>query len=613
MRISDMRRLHPLLLLLLLPAAASAGPDSGTLVVLNKGEATASLIDLATGKVVETLAVGDGPHEAAASPDGRIVAAGNYGRREPGNSITLIDVADGRRTKTIDLGEYRRPHGIRWLDDRRMAVTCEANRAVIVVDAETGKIERAIPTEQNVSHMIAVTPDGARAFVANIGSGSVTVLDLAEGKRLRSVPTGKGAEGVDVTPDGREVWVTNRAADAISVIDAETLTVVAEVPCASFPIRIAILPDGGKALVTNARSGDVAVIDVKARKEVARVKMEIDPKAPEDRLFGGTFGKSPVPIGVLVAPEGKHAFVANANADLIAVVDLTTNTVTGTLKAGREPDGMAWSPLKVSDFAPLYHMGAGSKDVIDDLVKRYAAEGVTVKLLDVSKMTEAERPDWLGDSKGGWIVTVRRDQREREKAVRDAYWKEMRERLKKTDPPPLKLGEWKELPEETVAAIGAELAKRVAVDQAVRKDPSRHGEMGKVDADNTAWLRKTVTVHGWIDAGRFGRKAANAAFLLVQHSGDLALMKAALPLIEMDVRAGSLDGQSYALLYDRLQLMQGGKQRYGTQIVKDEEKGGWVVLRLEDPDRVDERRKSIGLGPLKDYLKLFGDDVRIDR
>ena len=78
------------------------------------------------------------------------------------------------------------------------------------------------------------------------------------------------------------------------------------------------------------------------------------------------------------------------------------------------------------------------------------------------------------------------------------------------------------------------------------------------------------------------------------------------------MHARRLDGQPYALLYDRLQLMSGGRQRYGTQVVVRKD-GSQVVSRLEAPDRVDERRRAIGLGPLADYLALFDGEVKIER
>lgn len=195
--------------------------------------------------------------------------------------------------------------------------------------------------------MVAVAPDGSRGYVASIGSGTLTAIDLRERKVLAVVPTGKGAEGIDVTPDGREVWVTNREADTVSVVDTGSLQVVATLPAKTFPIRVKITPNGRHALVSCARSGDVAVFDVGSKlKELRRVAMKLDPAAKDGRVFQD-FGASPVPIGIVMRPDGKQAWVANANADAVAVLDLESWQVVGTLKAGKEPDGMAYSPLKV--------------------------------------------------------------------------------------------------------------------------------------------------------------------------------------------------------------------------------------------------------------------------
>ncbi len=170
---------------------------------------------------------------------------------------------------------------------------------------------------------------------------------------------------------------------------------------------------------------------------------------------------------------------------------------------------------------------------------------------------------------------------------------------------PLVFAAVKELSRDLIKSVQGELKQRVEKDQAVRKDPARHGEMSKVDTDNTAWLKQTVSRHGWIDVDRFGYEASHAAFLLVQHSGDIPLMMAALPEIEKDVKAGKFpDGQPYALLYDRLQLRLGGKQRYGTQIGSDG-KGGMVVLPLENRAKVEEYRREIKMFPLSQYLQMF--------
>lgn len=344
-----MRRIKGLTLALLLSNVPAALAQDGTLVVLNKSEATASLIDLVTGEVAATVPTGAGPHEAAVSPDGRLAVATNYGTGpEPGSTLTVIDIPGARVVRTIDLGEYRRPHGIVFLaDGRRLVVTAEGNQAVLTVDVTDGNVTGAVKTGQEVSHMVAVTPDGGRAFVANIGSGSISVVDLKKGELVRNIATGDGAEGIDITPDGRQVWVTNRSADTVTVIDASSLEVMGEMQSKTFPIRAKATPDGRHVLVSNARSGDLSVFNTSTRALSRRVPMALAAGETEGRLFGGNFGSSSVPIGILIPPDGRRAYVANANADVVSIVDLQTWETVGQLKPGREPDGMAWSPLRV--------------------------------------------------------------------------------------------------------------------------------------------------------------------------------------------------------------------------------------------------------------------------
>jgi YVTN family beta-propeller protein len=321
------------------------------LVVLNKSEASASLIDIDSGKEVARVPTGDGPHEVAISPDGRTAVVCDYGvRGTPGNTLTVIDVESAQSTKSIDLGDYSRPHGIVYLrSGDRVVVTAEGQKALIIVDVDKGKVVQAIDTAQEVSHMVALTPDEKRAFVANIGSGSMTASDLEKGERSANVETGEGAEGIDVTPDGKHVWVTNRGADTISVLDAQSLEVVKTVESASFPIRAKVTPDGKWVLVTNARSDELAVFDARRMQEHRRIKMKLEAEETSGRLFGDQFDKSSVPIGVLVSPNGERAYVAHANSDAISIVDLKTWEISGKVRGGKEPDGLAYSKRDVSE------------------------------------------------------------------------------------------------------------------------------------------------------------------------------------------------------------------------------------------------------------------------
>jgi YVTN family beta-propeller protein len=333
----------PALALSLLGGAA-APSFADTLVVANKSEATLSMVDLMAKRVIFSLPTGKGPHEVEVSPNGRLALVADYGVQDSdGSTLTVIDLPTARVVKTIDLGEYRRPHGVVWLDNRRALVTAEVNKALIEVDVDEGKVVRALPTAQDASHMVAVTKDGSRAFVSNLMSGSMTAFDLKTGRKIKDVKTGAGAEGIAVTPDGKQVWVTNRAADTVSVVDANSLKVLATLPSAKFPIRAEATPDGKHVLVSNAQSGDLSVFTVKDRKLARRIPLKAQTSKDGKRLFD--FGDSPTPIGIQIAPNGKRAYVALANADKIAVIDLVEWRVTDMITPGKEPDGMGYSIL----------------------------------------------------------------------------------------------------------------------------------------------------------------------------------------------------------------------------------------------------------------------------
>jgi len=170
---------------------------------------------------------------------------------------------------------------------------------------------------------------------------------------------------------------------------------------------------------------------------------------------------------------------------------------------------------------------------------------------------------------------------------------------------PLEFGPTKNIAPAKIKEVQDELAKRLKTDQAVRTDPNRQNEMQSIDVDNTKYLTSLVKEFGWIDVGRYGNDASLTAFLIVQHSGKLPLMLAALPEIEKDMKAGKMnDGQQYALLYDRTKIFFGQKQRYGTQISTADD-GTPIVDPLEDRKNVDQLRKEIGMPPLAEYLLSF--------
>jgi DNA-binding beta-propeller fold protein YncE len=105
--------------------------------------------------------------------------------------------------------------------------------------------------------------------------------------------------------------------------------------------------DGRFVLVTNAKSNDLAVYSTEDFVQVGRISFKAASTDTDGRLFSDGFGTSSVPIGIEVVDADKRAYVAHANADGISIVDLEEWRVIGTLSAGKEPDGMGYSPLAV--------------------------------------------------------------------------------------------------------------------------------------------------------------------------------------------------------------------------------------------------------------------------
>ena len=128
--------------------------------------------------------------------------------------------------------------------------------------------------------------------------------------------------------------------------------------------------------------------------------------------------------------------------------------------------------------------------------------------------------------------------------------------------------------------------------------------MTDVDSANLRRLKQIIRQDGFPNARMVGYNGMQAAWLLVQHAdSDPAFQAQMLPIVTRRVHGGDLDPQNYALLTDRVLLAQGKPQRYGTQFEIQE--GALTVRALDDPSHVDQRRRELGLIPLKDYTCIL--------
>jgi len=336
---------RPLLVTSLVVASLSPGAAqaparranlTGTVVVVNQQSDSVTLIDLRTQAAYRHVPVVGGPHEAAAAPDGRSVIVTNYNKpgAGPQKTLSLIALPSGDTIKTIDLGAYRAPHDVRWVDPSRVVVTSEANQALLLVNVESGAIERVFRTMAGVSHMLAISSDRTRLYSSNMGDGSVSAFDFRTGDKIKDVKTGRECEGVGVTLDGRWVWAGNRAEDTISIIDTGTLEVTRRIASPGFPYRVQFTPDGTRVLIPHAQASSLVVADVAEQRIVKSIPL------------GLTRVRQPSTAGVIAHPDSRHAFVTVRNDNSMLVLDLISGETLSRVAVQNSPDGIAYSPVQ---------------------------------------------------------------------------------------------------------------------------------------------------------------------------------------------------------------------------------------------------------------------------
>jgi YVTN family beta-propeller protein len=312
----------------LLSLGATAQTPTAVLLVLNKDDNALAIVDPVNGKVAGRVPTGEGPHEIVASSDGKFAFVTNYGAREAGTTLSMIDLTAQKETRRVALGALRRPHGAIFADGK-VYFTAEANKLIARYDPAADRVDWLMGTGQEYTHMLVASKDLRQIFTANIGSDSVTAIERTadgNGWKETQIAVGKGPEGIDISPDGKEVWAANSQSGSISIIDAATRKVLQTLDVKTkHSNRLKFTLDGTLVLVSDAESDDVVVVEAATRKEIKRIKV----------------GR--VPLGILMQPGGARAYVAASQDNSIAVIDLKSLEVLKHIGTGRDPDGLAWA------------------------------------------------------------------------------------------------------------------------------------------------------------------------------------------------------------------------------------------------------------------------------
>ncbi|MGI9071664.1 MAG: cytochrome D1 domain-containing protein [Bryobacteraceae bacterium] len=315
-------------------AASSAG--QATLLVANQGDRDLSIIDPAVGHQIATVPEGGiTGHEAAASRDGRtayVPIYGNSGVGKPGtdgHNMVVIDIAARKVTGDVDFGHGVRPHAaVFGPKDGLLYVTTELDNSVTIIDPHTLKVIGSVPTGQAESHMLAISSDGRRGYTANVGPGTVSVVDLEARKTIAVIPISRMTQRISISPDDSMVFTADQTKPRLAVIDASTNKVKAWVSLPSEGYGTASTRDGRSLLVAVPGANKVAVVDLGTLKVVRTIDV---PSAPQE---------------VLIRPDNQVAYVSCNASHKVAAIDLSDWKVQKLIDAGKGADGLAWAAPK---------------------------------------------------------------------------------------------------------------------------------------------------------------------------------------------------------------------------------------------------------------------------
>lgn len=314
------------LLLFLVNLIAAHSQDNKLILVVNKGSHSVSVLDPVALKEIKRIPVGHAPHELTVSADGKLAYVANYGLPGYGNSISVVDLEAGKEIKLISTGALYRPHCIKLKGDK-LYFTSEATRSIAAFNLQKDSITWLAGTGQEGAHMLVITPDGNKLFVANRVSHTVSSIELGKEAgpgTIQHIATGNRPEGIDISPDGKEVWVGNTGDGSVDIIDAATNKIIQHIQVGKVPIRIQFTPDGKKVLISDSGAALVIVIDAASRKVLKKINA------------------AGAPMGILVSTDNRKAYIACSNAGEVKVLDLQTMQFTGSIKTGEAPDGIAW-------------------------------------------------------------------------------------------------------------------------------------------------------------------------------------------------------------------------------------------------------------------------------
>jgi YVTN family beta-propeller protein len=274
--------------------------------------------------------VGSHPHEVVLTPDKKTLYVADNGvvwMTETGsgdNTVSVVDIASMKRTATIDLGEYRRPHGITFdPSSGQVYVTTEKPSKLLVLDPKTLKVVRTIDVKGQAPHIVKLDQKQEWAYVSNTDTGTVSAIKLSSGA-VTVMPCGERPQGQAMSPDGRTLYVANSGGNSISIFDLDQKKNIGRIMTGKAPVRLVVSPDGKTLIYALQEDRSAGIADIATRKELLRIPL------------GGR------PVSMSLSLDGKLAYTSVQEEDEIYTISLADRKV---LRVAHTPKGSGPDPV----------------------------------------------------------------------------------------------------------------------------------------------------------------------------------------------------------------------------------------------------------------------------
>lgn len=309
-------------LLLLQPVLVFAA-EPKLAIILNSGEATVSLIDMASRKVTKTFHVGKEPHHLMMTPDEKTLLVANAA----GDDIVLLNPITGDMTgripKIID------PYQIGYSPNNKWFVTAANRLDRVDVYAANGaefKLAKSIPAAKTPSH-IAFTSDSKLAFVTLQDSAEVVAIDLEKQMIIWRMPTGPVPAGLWMTPKDQYLLVGITGADYVQVIDWRNRKEIKRIKTANGAHNFRPLGDKKHVFVTNRVASTISLLNMQTLEKVGDITGL--PAGPDD---------------MELTPDGKTLWVTLRFSKKVGVIDVPYMKLIDVIPVGRSPHGVFFYP-----------------------------------------------------------------------------------------------------------------------------------------------------------------------------------------------------------------------------------------------------------------------------